>query len=129
MRAAANGEAVIVNGGIHLETSSVNCAAQYPAPGCSDHQAVTKHACTHAHAHTYKHAEPSDHWCSEEQRNHTSAERKTSKRGGEKERLKRGEEKLYKEIGGEEGGGGKRNGEIDVSYHLIWATEPRRQIR
>lgn len=78
-RAAANGEAVIVNGGIHLETSSVNCAAQYPAPGCSDHQPVTKH--THADTHT----ELSDHWCSEEERNHTSTKSKTQSGGGEKE--------------------------------------------
>lgn len=54
-RAAANGEAVIVNGGIQLETSSVNCAIQCPAPGCSDHQLVTKHTQIHKNTHNNTH--------------------------------------------------------------------------
>lgn len=43
-RAAANGEAVFVNGGIHLETRSVNCATQYAAQSRSDRHAVTEHS-------------------------------------------------------------------------------------
>lgn len=79
-RAAANGEAAFVNGGIHVETSPVNCVAQYAAPGCSDHQAVTGRARALARTQILA-LKPSDHWCSEEERNHISAER-----GGEGKR-------------------------------------------
>lgn len=135
MTAAANGEAVIVNGGIHLETSSVNCVAQYAAPGCSDHQPVTKH--THGYTHADEHTEPlrslvlrGGNVITPPQRaRHREGEerRRRGAVGGREESMKRGEM-----IQGERRRGGRRrrrDGEIDVSYHLIWAIEPRRQIR
>lgn len=63
-----------------METSPVNCVAQYAAPGCSDHQAVTGRARALARTQILA-LKPSDHWCSEEERNHISAER-----GGEGKR-------------------------------------------
>lgn len=71
-RAAANGEAVFVNGGIHLETLSVNCATQNAAQSRSDHHASHQTLDAHTQECTQKLL---DRWCSEEERNHISAER------------------------------------------------------
>lgn len=105
LRAAANGEAVFVNGGIHLETLSVNCATQYAAQSSSDHHAVTKHS-TRTH------------------RMHTEALRSLVLRGGTWSHLRR-------EGGGEKDkrGAEQEDGENWPFYlcHTCWGPTRKRQ--
>lgn len=126
-RTAANGEAVIVNGGIHLETS-VNCSTQYPAPGCSHHRPVPEHTQIHTNRNQ------SDHWRSG--RNVITPPQRARHRGG---RRRGGEEtkESHKERGGTQEAeklmfptfdSGHRADETDPIDLLITQTEIHAQM-
>lgn len=80
-----------MNGGIHLEMLSVNCATQNAAQSRSDHHASHQTLDAHTQECTQKLL---DRWCSEEERNHISAERGGGRRDGEQRSRAGGRRKL-----------------------------------